>query len=66
VYGSERTFDDGTTAIADDAYLRKSIIDPTVQVIDGYPAAVMRQDYGDVLSEDEINGLIEYIKSLGE
>lgn len=66
LYGSERAFDDGTTAVADEEYLRTSIINPNDQVVQGYPANVMPQDYGDRLIEEEINGLIEYVKSLGE
>ena len=66
LFGSERVFDDGTTALADEEYLRDAIINPNRQVVQGYPANVMRQDYPETLSEQEIDGLIDYIKSLGE
>jgi cytochrome c oxidase subunit 2 len=64
--GAERVFDDGTTAVADEEYLRNAIINPNSQVVQGYPANVMPQNYTERLSEEEINGLVEYIKSLGE
>jgi cytochrome c oxidase subunit 2 len=66
LFGSETTFQDGATAVADEAYLRNSILNPNAQVVQGYPANVMPQDYGERLTEEQINGLIEYIKSLSE
>jgi cytochrome c oxidase subunit 2 len=52
--------------MADEAYLRNSILNPNAKVVQGYPANVMPQDYGERLTEEQINGLIEYIKSLSE
>jgi cytochrome c oxidase subunit 2 len=66
LFGSEVVFDDGTTAVADEDYLHNSIVNPNSQIVQGYPANVMPQDYAERLTEDEINGLIEYIKSLGQ
>ena len=61
--GSERTFDDGTTAVADEAYLEAAILDPGSQVVDGFNA-IMPATYGDSLSEQEIADLIDYLESL--
>jgi cytochrome c oxidase subunit 2 len=66
IFGSEKVFEDGTTAVADEDYIRNSIINTNAQIVQGFPANVMPQDYGDRLAEEEISGLIEYIKSLGE
>ncbi len=66
LFGSDRPLADGTTALADEAYLLKAIIDPNVQIEQGFPANVMPQDYGERLTEEEINALIAYIKSLGQ
>jgi cytochrome c oxidase subunit 2 len=66
LFGSDRPLADGTTALADEAYLLKAIIDPNVQIEQGFPANVMPQDYGERLTEQEINALIAYIKSLGQ
>ncbi len=66
LFGSERPLDDGTTVVADEDYLLNSIVNPNGQVAQGYPANVMPQNYDERLTEEEINGLIEYIKSLGE
>ncbi len=63
LFGSRRTFEDGTTAVADEEYIRNSILNPRVQIVQGFPA-VMPEGYGDLLTEEEINALIEFIKSL--
>jgi cytochrome c oxidase subunit 2 len=63
VFGSERQLDDGSTVVADEAYLRRSILEPEAQVVDGYPK-VMPPAY-DYLAAEDIDAIIEYIKSLG-
>jgi len=61
--GSTRTLQDGTTVVADEAYLRKSIVVPGVQVVWGFPD-IMPRDFGDRMTEEEIQALIAYIESL--
>jgi cytochrome c oxidase subunit 2 len=63
LFGAQREFTDGTTAVADEAYLRASILASQEKVVAGYPP-VMPQNYADVLSDDQIDALIEYIKTL--
>lgn len=62
--GSSRPLTSGETVLADDAYLFSSIVDPAAQVVEGYEA-IMPPDYGDSLTEAEVEDLVEYIKSLG-
>ncbi|RHX88954.1 cytochrome c oxidase subunit II [Leptospira stimsonii] len=62
LFGSAREFEAGPGANADENYLRKSILQPTAQVVKGYPPAM--PSYQGQLSDDEINALIEYIKTL--
>jgi cytochrome c oxidase subunit 2 len=64
LYGSERQLEGGSTVVADEQYLRNSILDPESQVVAGYPK-VMPAAYTS-LSEDDLNAIIEYIKSLGQ
>jgi cytochrome c oxidase subunit 2 len=64
LFGSQRDFDDGTSAVADEEYLHNSIVNPNSQIVAGFQPNVMRQDYGDTIPEKEINALVEYIKSL--
>lgn len=58
--GSTVTLDDGTTVTADDAYLRRSITDPSAQRVDG--AAAIMPEFN--LSPAEVDDLVAYIKSL--
>jgi len=65
VFGSEVQLKGGETAMADEEYIRESIVNPTVKVVDGY-APIMPVTFGNQLSEDELNNLVAYIKSIGE
>lgn len=62
LYGSERRFTDGTTAVADDDYLLESIIDPMARISEGYQP-VMPAGFS-ALSQKQLDGLIAYIKTL--
>ncbi|HEX5327694.1 MAG TPA: cytochrome c oxidase subunit II [Acetobacteraceae bacterium] len=63
VFGSPVPLSDGTTIIADDKYLRDSILYPTKQVVASY-VPVMPSFDGKVSNAD-LEKLIAYIKSLG-
>lgn len=63
--GSSRPLASGETVIADDVYLFNSIVDPSAQIVAGFEA-IMPPDYGDTLTEAEVEDLVEYIESLGE
>lgn len=67
LYGStvEVVLADGTetTVIADDAYLRESILDPNAKITKGFQANLM-PIYQGQLNEDDITAIIAYIKSL--
>lgn len=62
--GASRPLVTGESVLADDAYLFSSIVDPAAQVVAGFDA-VMPTTYSETLSEDEINDLVQYIRSLG-
>ena len=62
VYGRPVPLADGTTVVADDRYLRDSILDPKKEVAAGY-APVMPSFAGQV-SEEDILDLTAYLKSL--
>lgn len=61
LYGSVLKFTDGTSAVADERYLRDSILNPTGKVIDGWYIAMPSQI---PTSDGEVSALVEYIKSL--
>ncbi len=60
LYGSEVTLADGSTVVADDAYLRRSITDPDAELVEGY-AVKMPVDRPD---DDEIEAVLAYIREL--
>jgi mono/diheme cytochrome c family protein len=60
LYGSERNFTDGTSAIADEDYLYESIVEPGAKIVEGYDNVMVAYDF---LSESELQSLIEFIKS---
>lgn len=68
LYGKLRQFKDGTSAIADDNYLRTSIVNPNAQVVAGYqnimPAYPVGAEQGQ-LTEEQVLSLVAYIKTLG-
>lgn len=47
----------------DDEYIRRAILDPNADVVEGFPANVMPPQRGNV-TDAEVDQLIEYIKSL--
>ncbi len=55
--GKERTFK------VDEAYIKKSILEPNADLVKGFNANLM-QTYKDQLSDQEITDIIEYMKSL--
>ncbi len=52
-----------TKVVADDEYLRESILNPNAKIAKGFQANLM-PIYQGQLSEDDIKAIIEYIKSL--
>jgi cytochrome c oxidase subunit 2 len=62
VYGSRLALSTGGTVIADDAYLRESILNPSQHITQGY-APIMPTYQGQV-SEEGVIALVEYIRHL--
>jgi cytochrome c oxidase subunit 2 len=63
LYNKPVQLNDGRTVIADDAYLRESILQPNAKIVNGFEANVMPNFQGQ-LSEENVIQLIAYIKSL--
>lgn len=62
IFGAVREFVDGSSAKADDNYIRQSIVNPGDQILAGYQPVM--PTYSGMLSDREINAIIEYIKTL--
>lgn len=45
-------------------YLRNSIVNPNDHVVEGFTAGVMPQNYGDILTDEEIDSLVAYLMTL--
>ena len=60
LYGAQEALEDGSTVTVDDAYIKESILNPTVKITKGY------QPLMPVLpvSDEEIAAITDYIKSL--
>jgi cytochrome c2 len=64
LYGSSRTFTDGTSTTADEAYLLESIVSPGAKVVEGREGEM--PSFLGILSEAEMESVILYIKSLAD
>lgn len=51
---------EGQTA---EEYVHNSIVNPNAYVVDGYPSGVMPQDFAEKMSEEEIQGLVQWLLS---
>ncbi len=45
-------------------YLRQSILEPDAHIVEGFSAGIMPSNWGEVLSEEDINNLIAYLLTL--
>ncbi|MEW6094022.1 MAG: cytochrome c oxidase subunit II [Chloroflexota bacterium] len=61
--GSEVPLADGTSVLADADYLRQSIVNPNLHIVEGYTANVMPA-FADLLEQTEVEDLVAYIESL--
>ena len=60
--GIKREFADGSSAVADDAYLRESILLSGAKIVKDYPAAM--PIFKGQIEEEDVSAIIDYIKSL--
>jgi cytochrome c oxidase subunit 2 len=61
LYGKTTTLADGSSTLADEAYLKKSIRDPAAQVVKGFPPIMPKTE----MTDDELAALVAYIESFG-
>lgn len=62
VFGAERTMTDGSTVTADEAYLRRAILAPDAQVVEGFEAEM--PSYEGILNDAQVDALVAYLRSL--
>jgi cytochrome c oxidase subunit II len=62
LFGNEVLLDDGRTVVADEAYIRQSILNPRATTVAGFQQTM--PTYQGLISEEGMLQLIEYIKAL--
>jgi cytochrome c oxidase subunit 2 len=63
LFGGAVTLSTGRKVTADAAYVRESILDPAAKVVAGFQPVM--PTFRGLVSEEQLNQLIEYVKSLG-
>jgi cytochrome c oxidase subunit 2 len=63
VFGQPVLLSDGSTVIADENYIRESILAPSAKVVNGYQPIM--PSFAGQLGDDDLINLIAYIKSIG-
>ncbi len=63
LYGKQVPLKNGGSTIADDSYLRKSILESNEEIVDTYQQIM--PSYKGQINEEQVLALLEYIKSLG-
>lgn len=62
IYGASHKMSDGKVVTVDDNYIKESVLDPKAKVVAGFSPVM--PTFAGLLSEREINGIIEYLKKL--
>jgi len=62
VFGSKRTLADGKEVVADDNYIRESILNPMAKIVAGYQPVM--PVFKGILSDADVMHIIAYIKTL--
>ncbi len=64
VYNKPVLLEDGRTVIADENYVRESILDPTAKIVKGFKPVM--PTFQGIISEEQLNALVAYVKSLSQ
>jgi cytochrome c oxidase subunit II len=62
LFGTKVSLNNGQEVVADEAYLRESVLSPSAKVVAGYQAVM--PTFQGLVSEEQLLALIEYVKSL--
>lgn len=62
LFGKTEKLQGGKTVIADENYLKESILIPTAEMVEGYQPVM--PSFQGILSDEEVTSIIEYIKTL--
>ena len=59
--GSKVQLEDGRTGTADAAYLRRAVVDPGAQIVDGFRPIMPERD----LTDEQVDSIVAYLQALG-
>lgn len=62
LFGSERKFEDGSTVIADEGYIKESIQYPGAKVVQGFNNNM--PSFRELMTDKELQEITDYIKTL--
>ena len=64
IYNKPVLLEDGRTVIADENYVRESIVNPTAKIVSGFKPVM--PTFQGIVSEEQLNALVAYVKSLSQ
>jgi cytochrome c oxidase subunit 2 len=64
IFGTPRPLADGSSVVADENYLRESIMNPSAKVVRGFPTPSIMPTYQGTMSEERLIELVAYLKTL--
>src|SRR5271157_2157267 len=64
VYNKPVLLEDGRTVIADENYVRESILNPMAKIVNGFKPVM--PTFQGIVSEEQLNALVAYVKSLSQ
>ena len=62
VFGKPVVLEDGRSVVADENYVRESILDPGAKIVNGFKPVM--PTFQGLVSEEQLNALVAYVKSL--
>jgi cytochrome c oxidase subunit II len=60
IYGRRTKMKDGSSVTADESYLRESILNPEVKIVDGFDDVMPKPE----LTDEEVNAILKYLEEL--
>jgi cytochrome c oxidase subunit II len=64
IYNQAVLLEDGRTVMADENYVRESIVNPTAKIVSGFKPVM--PTFQGIVSDEQLNALVAYVKSLSQ
>ena len=64
IYNQPVLLEDGRTVIADENYVRESIVNPTAKIVSGFKPVM--PTFQGIVTDEQLNALVAYVKSLSQ